>query len=264
MALSTNIAMFHKEIFPKVKYDETLEQYRINIDDYIKLNLNQRQFRTLERICIENNIYLEKLPKQLSIQAAEDLFIKLYDLKKELKNNPNHPDKKEFEKQIIDIRTKLIEGHQKLLYIFLYNKIPNLEESEYKDDIIQSANIFLIINIDAYNPYASSQTFRKYFWDYASRNIFRKAMSIQNKSSIGDYNTMKVALDNMEEYEYISDEDLSKETGLSHKRVIELLVLKQIINADSIEELCEQDTQSLDLQHNNLEEQVNKELLKKL
>ena len=61
MTLTTNIARFHKEIFPKVRYDEMLQQYRINIGDYILLRLTKRQFGVLERICQKNNIYLDSV-----------------------------------------------------------------------------------------------------------------------------------------------------------------------------------------------------------
>ena len=52
MALTKNIARFHKEIFPKMRYDELLEQYRINIGDYILLKLTKRQFYILEKAWI--------------------------------------------------------------------------------------------------------------------------------------------------------------------------------------------------------------------
>lgn len=207
MALTTNVARFHKEVFPKVKYDEMLEQYRINIGDYILLDLNTREFGVLERICQKNNIFIEKIPELLSVKESEALFIKLHNLKKELHDSPNSEVKQELEKQIHNIRTKLFEGHLKLLYTVLYTNIPDLEESNYKEDIIQSAYIILLHHIDIYNPHISNISFfREFFWNYVADRIINKAISIQNNSVNEDYNLILTAKGKLEQLDSLSIE----------------------------------------------------------
>ena len=86
MALSKNGEIFYKEIFPKLVYDQDLGKYKLNLTAYIPSNLNKRQTGVLERICIKNNIIMEKLPEKISINETEELFIKMKLLKKKLKN----------------------------------------------------------------------------------------------------------------------------------------------------------------------------------
>ena len=190
MSLTTNVARFHKEIFPKVRYDKILEQYRINIGDYILLRLTKRQFGVLERICKKNNIYLEKIPEQLSVQESEILFKKLHNLKQELKNTSDSERKQELENQIDKIRTNVFEGHLKMLYVIIYTAFPNLEDNQYKDDILQSAYIYLLNHIDIYNPLISDNTFRNFFCNYAKKHIIENSIGIQNKIMNKDFNDM--------------------------------------------------------------------------
>lgn len=264
MALSTNIARFHKEIFPKVRYDEMLEQYRINIGDYILLNLTKRQIRLLEKICQQNNIYIEKIPELLSVEKSTNLFIKLLQLK-ELSNNSKNPEEQiKLGKLIQDIRNKLFDGHLKLLYIVLYNCIPDLETSNHKEDILQSAYLDLIKHIDSYNPHTYSGSFRRYFRQYTARNIVKHATYIQNNSINSDYNTMLFTRSKNQTEVTMNTENLSKQTRLDEKRIEELIVLEQILNAQSLEELTEKDTMTPDLLDESQEEKIHQSILQEL
>lgn len=264
MALTTNVARFHKEIFPKVRYDEMLEQYRINIGDYILLRLTKRQFHVLEKICQKNNIYIEKIPEQLSIKDSENLFIRLHNLKKELQNATNLEAKKELEKQIDNIRTKLFEGHLKTLYIIIYTAFSDLEETPYKDDILQSAYISLLNHIDIYNPFASRNSFRHFFNNYAKINIIRNSIGIKNNTMNKEYNDMLVAKEQLESSGCATIENLSKETNLEAQKIKELMVLEQILNPQSTESLIEEESNTPDLLDEYQDEPIHQELLREL
>ena len=260
MALTTNIARFHKEIFPKIRYDKMLEKYRINIGDYILLNLTKRQFGVLERICQKNNIFLEKIPEMLSTEETRELFVRLRELKKEVENTYDS----KIEVQIQQIRNKLFEGHLRLLYIALYKNIPNLEESIYKEDILQSAYIWLLHHIDLYNPHAKNKTFRQFFWEYTANNIIKTAIYIQNNSVNIDYNIMLTAKNKLATGEYITKEKLSQLTRLESSRIQELITLEHILNAECLEELISQEQTTPDLFDKFQEEQIYQGMLKEL
>lgn len=264
MALTTNVARFHREVFPKVRYDGMLEQYRINIGDYILLNLTKRQFGVLERICQKNNIFLEKIPKILSVPESSELFTKFQELKRELENDLDYQTKQTIEAQIKQIRNKLFEGHLKLLYIALYKNIPNLEESIYKEDILQSAYICLLNHIDIYNPQVTNKSFRQFFWDYTANNIIKAAIYIQNNSVNVDYNVMLNAKRKLEQPDLIAPEELSQSTRLETHRINELMTLEQILNASSLEELVSKEELSQDLLDNSQEEQTYLAIFKEL
>lgn len=124
----------------------------------------------------------------------------------------------------------------KLLYISLYKNIPNLEESIYKEDILQSAYICLLNHIDIYNPFASNSSFRQFFWNYTANKIIKKAISVFNNSLNEDFNTMLTTKAKLEQLGEFTTGDLSKEAGLRECRIDELMVLEQILNVQSLDE----------------------------
>ena len=261
MALSTNIARFHKEVFPKVRYDEMLEQYRINIGDYILLNLTKRQFRVLEKICQKHNIFIEKIPEILSVPESQILFEQLQELRIELETNLDHTNQQKIDKQIQDIRNRLFEGNLKFVYLALYKNIPNLEESTYKEDILQTAYIYLLHHIDIYNPHMTNRSFRQFFWDYTATDIIKKAIQIQNKSTNEDYNILMTAKRNLVCPETVSTELLSQSTGLTESRITELRTLERILNAEYIADLTNEELITPDLFDASKEEQVHQRIL---
>lgn len=264
MALTTNIELFHREVFPKVRYDRMLEQYRINIGDYIQLNLTKRQFAVLERICQKNNIFLEKIPKMLLVQESYELFTRFQKMKKELEHNLDNQTKQKIEVQIKELRNQLFEGHLKLLYIALYKNIPNLEDSIYKEDILQSAYICLLNHIDVYNPQVTNKSFRQFFWTYTANTIIKTAIYIQNNSTNIDYNHMVNAKRKLEQTDLIAPEQLSKSTGLEKNRIKELMTLDQILNARCLDELLTQEQPTQELLDNSQEEQTYQAIFKDL
>lgn len=261
MSLSTNIARFHKEVFPKVRYDQMLEQYRINIGDYILLNLTKKQFRVLEKICQKHNIFIEKIPETLSVPESQILFEQLQELRIELEKNIDHTIQQKIEKQIQDIRNRIFEGNLKFVYIALYKNIPNLEESIYKEDILQTAYIYLLHHIDIYNPHMTNRSFRQFFWDYTATDIIKKAIQIQNKSTNEDYNIIMTAKRKLMCNETTSTELLSQSTGLRESRITELRTLERILNAEYLDDLTNEESNTPDLFDDTEEEQVHQRIL---
>jgi len=264
MALSRNGEIFYKHIFPNIIYDKNLGQYRLNLTAYIPYRLNKRQTGVLERICIKNNIYMEKLPEKLSISEAETLFLKLKSLKEQLKrNNLSNKEKLTIEKDIYKIRTTIFEGHQYLIYKLIMDTYPDLESSQYKEDIIQSCYEYLLHAIDSYDiDKSNNQNFRWYLRVYTTKNIIRNIKKIINSGKNSD---LKNIIDiNYQEEEKTgsipTQEELSILTDLSVQRIKELQTLELILNAESIEELIESEYQEIDSTF-DLEEIVNRKLL---
>ena len=266
MLVSKTKELFYKEIFPKVKYDKTLKQYKISLIDYITLKLNKKQFRLLEKICNQNNIFLEKLPELLSLKETEKLFTRLKYLKDNIDKLSNDSDKEIYNQEIFKIRTTLFEGHQQLLYRIIIMNIPDLDESNYKEDIIQSGYIYLLRAIDNYNI-QKGLTFRQYIFNYASNNILRdsvcpqKGMRINKELNLVIKTREKIQNQNIENITY---KELSKETGIEESRIKELIVLEQLLNSDSIESILETEEETLQPVDNEMEEQVHQNLLREL
>lgn len=269
MALSRNKQLFHTEIFPKVKYDQMIGKYKINVSDYILLNLTRRQLKVLERICIKNNILLEKLPEVISIKETDILFTRLNYLKEQIIKYPNDKDTDKNKQEIFKIRTKLFEGHQELIYKILISNIPDLEKSSYKEDIIQSGYENLVRAIDNYNIEKSkSTTFRWYLNTYISSKILRSVAYIKKEQYANiDLSKIKASREKLQKELGIipTITKLSTETGLEETRIKDLLVLEQLLNADSIEEIIEnEETTNIDLIDYTEEEQIYQKLFKDL
>ena len=251
MALSRNGEIFYNHIFPKIIYDPVLEKYRLNLTAYIPYGLNKRQTGVLERICIKNNIYMEKLPEKLSINEIEELFLKI----KKLKEQKNID-----EQEIYKLRNKIFESNQSLIYQIIMEYYPDLESSPYKEDIIQSGYELLLHAIDRYDIDKSNhQNFRWYLHVYTSKNIIRNIISIINEGQNKDLTNIITIRNQEEENREVipTNEELSILTDLSLERIDELLTLEAILNAESIEELKENEIESTF----DLEETVNRKLL---
>lgn len=251
MALSRNGEIFYNHILPKIIYDPVLEKYRLNLTAYIPYGLNKRQTGVLERICIKNNIYMEKLPEKLSINEIEELFLKI----KKLKEQKNID-----EQEIYKLRNKIFESNQSLIYQIIMEYYPDLESSPYKEDIIQSGYELLLHAIDRYDiDKSNQQNFRWYLHVYTSKNIIRNIISIINEGQNKDLTNIITIRNQEEENRGVipTNEELSILTNLSLERIDELLTLEAILNAESIEELKENEIESTF----DLEETVNRKLL---
>ena len=260
MALSRNGEIFYKEIFPKLVFDKELGKYKLNLTAYIPSNLNKRQTGVLERICIKNDIIMEKLPEKITINEAEELFIKMKSLKEEMENTRDLELKKKKEKEYYAIRTKIFESHQYLIYKLIMDVYPEIESSPYKEDIIQSCYEYLIKAIDNYDVSLSNQNFRWYLHFYASKNILRTITYLKNNGFNQDLiNIMNIREDENNKGNNPDNEIISTLSGLPETRVEELLTLEQMLNAESIENL-----QAFDYPESNfdLEEIVNRKILR--
>lgn len=260
MALSRNGEIFYKEIFPKLEYDQNLGKYKLNLTAYIPSNLNKRQTGVLERICIKNNIIMEKLPEKITISETEELFIKMKSLKEEIESSNDLEVKKQKEKEYYAIRTKIFESHQHLVYKLIMDTYPDIESSPYKEDIIQSCYEYLLHAIDNYDSNKSNQNFRWYLHMYVSKNIIRTITYIKNNGLNQDLiNIMNIRENEIIQGNNPDNQTLSTLSGLSETRVEELLTLEQILNAENIENLQAFEYQESDF---DLEEIVNRKILR--
>lgn len=261
MLVTKTKELFYKEIFPKVKYDKMLEQYKISLIDYISLKLTKKQFRLLEKICNQNNIFLEKLPELLSIKDTEKLFTRLKYLKDNIEKLSDIKEKETYTNEIFKIRTTLFEGHQQLIYRIIAINIPNLEQSDNKEDIIQSGYIHLLRAIDNYNI-DKGIIFRQYIWNYVSNNLLRDSLCIQTGTYMNK--ELNLIVNARERIINPTIETLSKETGIEESRIEELLVLSHLLNPENIEEMSEIEENNVELIDDEMEEQIHQNLLREL
>jgi len=260
MALSRNGEIFYKEIFPKLVYDKELGKYKLNLTAYIPSSLNKRQTGVLERICIKNDIIMEKLQEKITISETEELFKKMKSLKEEIEISKDLEVKKQKEKEYYAIRTKIFETHQYLVYKLIMDTYPEIESSPYKEDIIQSCYEYLLHAIDNYDSNKSNQNFRWYLHMYVSKNIMRTITYIKNNGLNQDLiNIMNIRENENDKGNNPDNQTLSILSGLSETRVEELLTLEQMLNAESIENLQAFEYQESDF---DLEEIVNRKILR--
>lgn len=264
MALSINGEIFYNQIFPKLIFDKELGKYKLNLTAYIPANLNKRQTRILERICIKNDIIMEKLPEKISVQETEELFIKMKSLKEEMEQITDFKAKKIKEKEYYETRTKIFEGHQKIIYKLIMDFYPDLETSPFKEDIIQSCYEYLVKAIDKYDSEKGIQNFRWYIHFYVSKHMIRTITYIKNNG----YNKELLEIINIREEEQekgdnLTTSDLSLLSGMTVSRVEEILTLEQMLKSISIEELKENEDLDI-LSPFDLEETVNKTILEDL
>lgn len=238
MSNMKKINSIYKDILSKVKYDSMNERYYIDIYDYVLYRLNKKQFMKLERICKENNIYLEKLPKIISYKDSDMLFNKLDELKKEISVCSDNEIVNKLNMEIDKIRTMIFEGYQQLIYRFIVMVFNDLDKSMYKDDVIQNCYICLINAIDNFDL-TKGVSFRTYLYNYVSNNIIRNGI-YANKEMISNSDLVKLIevrerleVDRIE----ITMERLIKETGFDEDRINDLLTLENFLYPDNIEEL---------------------------
>lgn len=258
MISTKNIEKIYIELISKIRYDSINNIYYIDILDYLKYNLTQKEIKELKIICNKNNILLITLPKILTQKETNLLFDKLIILKEQLNIESNNLKKEQLAKEIYSIRTNIFLGHQLIVYRILLNIYPDIINSQDKEDIIQSGYIDLINAIDSFDP-KKAVSFRWYLYQYTSSHIKRTTFYINN-DLIKLIETREILKEN------ITIEELSQKTKLTETRIKELLVLEQILNPDNIEDINEfSDDNIIELQiYNNIFKELIKMIIETL
>lgn len=264
MSLTKQELYLLKEVFTKVKYDKMNERYYLALEDYGFLNLEGPQISLLKRMCQENNIYLEELPKRLKSRETQQLFKEYNLLKEKIKSNPNVSNKEELESMLYEIRNKIVEGHMRLVYSIINKYIPGIKEMPDKDDIYQIGYETLIEFVDLYDHTKEASFIyfvRTYIIHHIVSNMYANNKNIKkwNKEDLHKLNKIRKKL--KKEDKEISIEILSKETGLTIDKIKNLLVLENLMSPTIIP--SEEDKLTDDLIDYEFEDRTIKKVLEK-
>lgn len=241
MALTEDEAFLYKEVFTKIKRDPVSKTYIIPVDAYLPLDLNTKQLKLLEKICQDNDIELEKLPKQITYAEGEKLLIEYHQIKEQIENNPRHQDIATLKDKQLKLKERIAMGYMAVVYKLINKKIPNLDEERDREDIYQTGYVVLLEFIDTYNP-TYKTTFDKYLRFYLISNLLRRiimtsrGLNSTESEYIKQINNAKRKLNSQQENTNIIPE-LSKITGFSVDKVEYLLLLEDVSRLVSLEEL---------------------------
>jgi len=225
-----------KEVLPKIKYDKLNQRYILYLEDYISFNLKASEIKVLRRLCQENDIFLEELPKILSRQETHNLFEQYNQIKEQIKKEPNNISLQE---KMHEIRNKIVEGHMKLMYKLIYRYFPQINEERDKEDIYQIGYECLIELVDKYDS-SKNASFIFLISNYAMQNVVRKAYkakgNITNENA-AELKRFKIAKSRFEEkYGRVpTTEELVKVTGLNKDKLEHLFFIERFFDAETID-----------------------------
>lgn len=258
-----NITYIFENIISKAKYNEQLGKWVIREIDYINLDLSTNQKKLLKRMCENLEIELEYkgyTKDLLPCVVDENLFQQYNEIKSKLEFNPTSS---ELTKQRIEIRNKILSDNIDFVRSILNRRLDGIKEMEDSDDIYQIGYEILLKYIDS--NYLNKDTFKnnisKILMLYTSRKI------LIEKEGIG--HCKKQQMNSLSDEKRISSsdeiEELTKQLNLKRKTIEELLTLKEILNAISIEEEIAKINQAIQnddspLYYSDFEEQMIEQL----
>lgn len=147
----------YKEVISKSKYDKLIGKKVIHPEDYLFLNLNQKQLKLLETLCKEYDIILEKLPSSITRTKTLYFLSCYHKLKKKLKEKEQETFSESkikaikcINEQMIQVRDTIFKGNIEAIYRLLTKCANNFENIQDREDIYQLGYELLLKAIDEY------------------------------------------------------------------------------------------------------------------
>ena len=137
MVLDKDLTYVYENVYLKARYDDTIKGYIIKKEDYIDLNLTNRQLQILRTMCKCSNIKLEKYKYRLPSVEDEELFKEYQDIKRQIDANPNSSDIELLEKRRIEIRNQIVTDNLALVRAIIDRNFDNIGEKYDIDEIYQ-------------------------------------------------------------------------------------------------------------------------------
>ena len=134
MSLDKDISYVYERIFTKAHYDEFKNKYVITKEDYLPLNLTNKQLNILRKMCKYNGIELENYEYRLPSFEDEKLFKEYNELKAKLEIEP---DNKLLEEKRIAIRNKIVISNLELVRAIIDRNFEDIQEIPNKEEIYQ-------------------------------------------------------------------------------------------------------------------------------
>lgn len=236
MALTKTELYLLKEVISKIKYDNLNERYTLYLEDYIPYNLKPSEIKTLKRLCQENDIFLEDLPKVLKYQETRKLFDKYNSIKTHLETTK---DKQKLLIDLYEVRNQIVEGHMKLVYKLLNKYFPGIKTERDREDIYQIGYECLIDLIDKYDN-SKNASFIYFICHYIIPGVVRrvyKSKTNMNNYRAAELKRFKITIDsfNQKEGRLPTKEELVKATNLTEDKIEQLLLIERFIEPESLD-----------------------------
>lgn len=230
-------AYLYEKVLSKIHYDKEQQQYIIKLEDYSHLNLSNKQFRTLKRICRKKGIKLEFTNAPIPVIEDLDLFKQYNEIKQKLSIDT---DNQELEQRRIEIRNQIASQNFKAVRTLLNRRITGLPQMKDREDIYQLGYICLIEFIDSYDILKAkilTTAINKYLIYHFSRKIIYYQKNITNYTN-KCMNLVNETLENTDQKD-ISLKELSEQLDIPEYHIKSLINLDEILEPISIEEEIE-------------------------
>lgn len=230
------IGSIYDDILSKVEYDDVNERYYIDVFDYALFSFDKKNYAKFMMVCNENDIFLEVMPKILNDSKSHELFRNVKKIKEKLNNCSDLLMVKNYEKELCDLRTKLFEGHQLMIWRIIGINFPNIKESMYRDDIIQMGYVYLIRAIDNFDV-DKAPSFDWYLSNYVLNNVFRDIKYI-DKNIISNRDLIRLLEVRNKLYKdkgkLITLDDLVLETDFGVDKIRKMFTFEELIYFDDV------------------------------
>lgn len=235
MSLNEDLSYIYQKVLTKVHYDKEKNKYIIYKEDYMNLNLTNRQLDLLRKMCQHSKIELENYEYRLPSVEDEKIFQEYNELKQLVKNNPTN---KELEERRIYLRNQIVSTNLELVRAIIDRNFENIHTIQNKEEIYQLGYEILLDFVDN-RDIIYPHTFTKYLSNHLIVTLKNKLIFLTHGyttaavKEVGELSKAKTIISSTNPHP--TAKDLSRKTELQQRRVEELLNLESLINTISIE-----------------------------
>ena len=255
MSLETDMSYVYENVYLKAHYDDTIKGYVIKKEDYVPLNLSNRQLNILRKMCKHSKIKLEYHDYRLPSVEDEKLFQEYNELKDQIESNPNSPDVDILKNRRIAIRNKIVTDNLPLVRAIIDRNFDGIQDMPNKEEIYQLGYDVLFTLVDNHTIVIPRQ-----FTLYLSCHLVTERMAQISKLENGIGKKKKKALERLQKAQRIltstnkkpTTKDLAIKLEVEEERVQELLNLERLLETLSIDEEIKKLNDNTDIQDSPL------------
>lgn len=237
MLLDKDISYVYKNVYLKARYDDAIKGYIIKKEDYIHLNLTNRQLQILRTMCKCSNIKLEKYKYHLPSVEDENLFREYQDIKRQKDSNPNSCDIDLLEKRRIEIRNQIVTDNLALVRSIIDRNFDNSEGKYDIEEIYQIGYDILFTLVDNHTIVVPRQ-FTLHLSAHLVTEIMLKIYKLENqmhlkRKTLDELKKLREIISSSQSPRII--EEIKEQLEIDEKRAKELLYLEDTLHFISID-----------------------------
>lgn len=238
MSLENDISYVYENVYQKAQYDDNIKGYIIRQEDYVPLNLTNRQLNVLRKMCKHSNIKLEYYDYRLPSVENETLFREYQEIKKQKDSNPNSPDIVSLEKRRIEIRNQIVTDNLALVRAIVDRNFEGIEDIHDKEEIYQLGYEVLFTLVDHHKIVVPRQ-FTLYLSAHLITEIMFKIYKLEynvgpkNKRDLEQLQKARAILSTPNHKP--TTKELARKMGFDQETVEKLLNIEDVLNSISID-----------------------------